>query len=194
MSIHSKARFHFESFWPRTPGFQEAVSRGWTCPPTIIDPLCRLNAMLHSLKCELQRWAANRIGNVREQLLMARDIIQKLDQASERRELSDREFELWKFLKLKCLGLSSLERTIVWQRSGIRFLTDGDANTKYFHLLSRGRKWRNTIVRIKDSSGNMCTSREEMEATIHGHFQGVFGTPGSGAFTFDHAAVGINAS
>jgi hypothetical protein len=33
-----------------------------------------------------------------------------------------------------------------------------------------------------------------MEATIHGHFQGVFGTPGSGAFTFDHAAVGINAS
>jgi hypothetical protein len=33
--------------------------------------------------------------------------------------------------------------------------------------------------------------QEEMEATIHGHFQGVFGTPGSGAFTFDHAAVGI---
>jgi hypothetical protein len=77
------------------------------------------------------------------------------------------------------------------KRSRIRFLTDGDANTKYFHLLSRGRKWRNTIMRIKDNSGNMCTSREEMEAAIHGHFQGVFGTPGSGAFTFDHAVVGI---
>lgn len=40
---------------------------------------------------------------------MARDVIFKLDQAAERRELSDGEFELRKALKIKCLGLSSLE-------------------------------------------------------------------------------------
>jgi hypothetical protein len=112
MSVHSKPRFHFESFWLKTAGFLQAVETGWTCPPMINDPLSRLNAKLHNLKCELQRWAANRIGNVREQLLIARDIIRKLDQASERRELSDNGFKLRKFFKLKCLGLSSMERTI----------------------------------------------------------------------------------
>jgi hypothetical protein len=90
-----------------------------------------------------------------------------------------------------CLGLSSLERTIARQRLRIRFLADGDANTKYFHLLARGRKRRNNIVRIKDGNGNICTSWEEMEAAIHEHFQNVFGTPGSGAVTFDYSAVGI---
>jgi hypothetical protein len=35
--------------------------------------------MMHNLKKELQRWSASKIGNVREQLLMAREIILKLD-------------------------------------------------------------------------------------------------------------------
>ena len=49
---------------------------------------------------------------VREQLLMARAIILKLDQISEERALSDSETELRAKLKHKCLGLSSLDRTI----------------------------------------------------------------------------------
>jgi hypothetical protein len=117
MSIHSKPRFHFETFWPKTTGFQEAIVRGWVCATTITDPLRRLDVLLRNLKRELQKWAASRIGNVREQLLMARGLILKLDQASERRALSDEEFELRKTLKLKCLGLSSLERTIARQKS-----------------------------------------------------------------------------
>ena len=72
---------------------------------------------------------------MREQLLMARAIILKLDQISEERALSDSETELRAKLKHKCLGLSSLDRTIARQRARVRYLSDGDANTKYFHLL-----------------------------------------------------------
>jgi hypothetical protein len=93
VSIHSKHRFHFELFWPRTAGL-------------------RLDALFRNLAHELQSWSAKQIGNVREQLLMARELIFKLDQASDRQPLSDVEAELRKDLKHKCLGLSSLERTI----------------------------------------------------------------------------------
>jgi hypothetical protein len=96
MATHAKPRFHFEAFWPKSEGYLEAVARGWTCPDTVTDPLRRLEAMMHNLKKELQRWSASKIGNVREQLLMAREIILKLDQATERRSLTDAEFKLRK--------------------------------------------------------------------------------------------------
>jgi hypothetical protein len=140
MAIHAKPRFHFEAFWPKSEGYLEAVTRGWTCNDTVTDPLWRLDAMMRNLKKELHRWLVSKIGNVREQLLMAREIILKLDQATERRSLTNAEFELRKDIKFKCLGLSSLERTIARQRSRVRYLADGDVNTKYFHLLARGRK------------------------------------------------------
>jgi hypothetical protein len=181
MAIHAKPRFHFEAFWPKLEGYLEAVARGWTCPDTITDPLRRLDTMMRNLKKELQWWSASKIRNVREQLLMAREIILKLDQAIERRSLTDAEFELRKDLKFKCLGLSSLQRTIARQRSRFRYLADDDANTKYFHLLARGRKQKNTITRLHDGD-NTCSTHEDIEMALYSHFKQVFGQPGQAGY------------
>jgi len=191
LCIHHMRRFHFESFWPKMPGYQEAVVRGWTCAASTTDPLRRLDELFRNLKRELQSWAASRIGNIRDQLLMARSIILRLDQAAERRALSDSEHQLRKDLKLKVLGLASLERTMARQRARVRFLADGDTNTKYFHMLARGRKRRNGISRLRNASGDACSSHEQMEAAILDHFRSVFGQDGAGGFTMDFQAIGI---
>ena len=59
--------------------------------------------------------------------------------------------ELWlrRTLKLALLGLASLERTIDRQRSRIRWLKDGDANTKLFQAVANGRRTKNFIPCIK---------------------------------------------
>jgi hypothetical protein len=82
----------------------------------------------------LQSWRMQNIGSVRSQLFMARELIAQLDVAQESRMLSDEELSLRKGLKLQSLGLASVARTIAHQRSRIRFLEEGDANTKFFHL------------------------------------------------------------
>ena len=76
------------------------------CAASTSDPLRRLDELLKNLKRELLQWAASRIGNIREQLLMARSIILRLDQTAECRALSDNEHQLRKDLKLKVLGES----------------------------------------------------------------------------------------
>jgi hypothetical protein len=168
------------------------VSAGWVCTSDTSDPLRRLDELFRNLKRKLQSWAATAIGNIREQLLMARAIILRLDQAAELRELSESEFQLRKELKLKTLGLASLERTMARQRARVRFLAEGDANTKYFHLLARGRKRKNAIYRLRNDSGVICADHDEMETAIRDHFKGVFGQPGSGAHTIDFQAIGIS--
>lgn len=72
--------------------------------------------------------------------MMAREIILKLDLASGRRQLAPDEIAFRAEHKHKCLGLSSLERTIAYQWARVRFLADGDTSTEYFHPLSQGRK------------------------------------------------------
>ena len=73
-----------------------------------LDPLARFDFMLRNLVRQLQSWSATRIGEIRAQLLMARELVLRLDTAQERRQLTDAENALWKRLKMRCLGLSSL--------------------------------------------------------------------------------------
>ena len=42
-------------------------------------------------------------------------------------------------------GLASLERTIARQPSRVRWLRDGDADTKIFHAVANGRRIKNFI-------------------------------------------------
>jgi hypothetical protein len=101
--------------------------------------------MLWALVHELQRWSATKIGGIKNQLLMARELVLRLDRAQERRQLSEEELGLRRRMKMRCLGLASLERTLARQRSRVRQPREGDANMAYFHLIARGHKRRSFI-------------------------------------------------
>lgn len=111
-----KRRFHFESFWTRVPGFLEVVQVIWSAP---VQSTCAVEGLflkLQRLSKDLQRWGQRNVGNIKLQLEMAKEILHRLEVARDSRELSDSEW-LRKKLKLHCLGLSSLERTIARLRS-----------------------------------------------------------------------------
>ncbi|CAD6209316.1 unnamed protein product [Miscanthus lutarioriparius] len=85
----SKVRFHFELFWPKFDDYIDVVLEAWKRPANIQDPMLRLDAMLRSLVRDLQRRAAERISEIKAQLLMARELVLRLDSAQERRQLSE---------------------------------------------------------------------------------------------------------
>jgi hypothetical protein len=80
--LPSKRRFHFERFWMRLDGFQEAVASSWSgggAGPA--DPIKRLDFKLRRIARDLQWWSTKRVGSVREQILVANDVLQRLDVA-----------------------------------------------------------------------------------------------------------------
>jgi hypothetical protein len=44
-----KKRFKFETFWLRLEGFEEAVTEGWRCHNSIVDPFIRLDTCFRNL-------------------------------------------------------------------------------------------------------------------------------------------------
>ncbi|WVZ77404.1 hypothetical protein U9M48_025274 [Paspalum notatum var. saurae] len=115
----------------------------------------------------------------------------RLDRAQDSRRLSPDEATLRADVKLKCLGLSSLERTIARLRSRVRQLSDGDANTKFFHILARGKK-RKIIIPELVSDGRTAVSHEEMQAMIQEYFGKIFGISAVRERSINLAALGLS--
>jgi hypothetical protein len=75
----SKAWFHFEVFWPKFDEYDEFIIEAWKQPTVDCDPLAQLDLMLRNLVRQLQRWSASRIGEIKAQPLMARELVLRLD-------------------------------------------------------------------------------------------------------------------
>jgi hypothetical protein len=70
----------------------------------------------------LKSWSDKFIQNLRVQLEVAKKVIHRLEMAWDRRTLAVHEESLQQKLKLKSLGLASLQRTIVRQESRLLWL------------------------------------------------------------------------
>jgi len=127
---------------------------------------------------------------VRLQLALAREVVLRIDEAQELRVLSPREQALRKSLKLRVLGLASLARTIARQRSRLTFLSEGDANTRFFHLQAchRGRKNRIDSLSVL---GDEVFSEEGMAQAAYDHFNSVLGAAFDRTRRMNLEAIGL---
>jgi hypothetical protein len=167
-------RFRFKGFWVQLDGFDEVVREAWECDLDGVDACRTLDFKLRRTAKALKSWSMHNVGSVCLQLFMVREIIGHLDVDQKSRELMPEELSLRDELKGHSLGLASLARTI----ARIRYLEEGDANTKFFHLQACHRSRKNVFERLHslhlddllprlDLTGiDACFTEEEIWATV----------------------------
>jgi hypothetical protein len=133
-SFPLKRRFRFESFWAKLDGFLEEVDVLWGKDAVSANPMLNLDRKLRNLSRGLQRWSQRKVGSIRDLMLMANELISWLDMAQESRPLSSDECGLRRGLKLRVLGLASLERTIARERARVAGFRAGDGNGQYLRV------------------------------------------------------------
>jgi hypothetical protein len=144
-------------------GFEEALREAWVCDPSIVDPFRRLDALFRNAAEFFQAWGERKVGNIKLKIAMANTLILRFDVAQESRVLTHAEAWLRRTLKHVVLGLASLERTIAQQRSRIRWLREGDANTKLFHAVANGRRTKNFIASVREGEELVTTQERKNE-------------------------------
>lgn len=190
MHFYKVKRFRFKVFWTKLEGFEEAVREAWVCDDSIVDPFKRLDALFRNTATFLQAWGQRKAGNIKVLMAVANWIIFRFDQVQENRRLSELELWLRRTLKLALLGLASLERTIDRQRSRIRWLREGYANTKLFHAVANGRRSKNFIPRINHDA-EIITEQQRKEEVFYQTYNGLLGTAHAREFSLDFQSLGL---
>jgi hypothetical protein len=193
VSLPLKRRFQFECFWLKLDGFHELVEAVWGKERVSANPLVNLDRKLRKLARGLQGWSQRKVGSVRDQILMANELILCLDVAQESRQLSAEELGLRRGLKLRVLGLASFERTIARQRARVVGLRAGDANAQYFRILAAKRRRRDHIACLRVGS-QVATEQAEKEALATDFYVGLLGTARPREHDLNLEAVGLRAA
>lgn len=151
--------FRFHQFWTKFDGFVDVISIAWKGGMRNVDACRSLDSKLHYVARSLKSWSASNVGSIRMQLAVARVVLYELDVAQETRQLSTDELDLRRDLKAKSLGLASLNRSLARQRARNRFLQEGDASTRFFHLQACHRRRKNYLAAL-EHNGQLFTKDE----------------------------------
>ncbi|KAE8819241.1 hypothetical protein D1007_02998 [Hordeum vulgare] len=190
MHFCPKKRFRFELFWTKIDGFEDAVREVWVCDDTIVDPFKRLDTLLRNTAMHLLARGQRRVGNIKILMAVANWIIFRFDQIQEFRWLSTPECWLRRLLKLSLLGLASLERSIDRQRSRMKWLREGDANTKLFQAVANGMHTKNFIPSIVHGS-ELITDQPRKEEVFADAFEAQLGMDHGRAHSLDLDFLGL---
>lgn len=75
----------------------------------------------------------------------------------------------------KELCLINRQEELIWfQRSRAKWLTDGDRNTRYYHLKAITRKRKNCISMLRDANGAWTDDDAELQNMVNNFYKNLF--------------------
>jgi hypothetical protein len=102
---------------------------------------------------------------------------------AENDRLSDHEIDLKHCLKERLISLLR-EKEVKWyERVKVKTLLEGDANTRFFHLVANGKHHKQLICRLEDDNG-VAISSDRLKCHITNYYKNLFGIPEQTEITF----------
>eukprot|EP00253_Pinus_taeda_P029932 PITA_29932 len=173
-----KRPFRFEAFWLSHPEFNEFIQTTWQqCNPTAPTKMARFQMKLKMLKGEIKQWNKNTFGNILKEKAI---LIQEIKQIQQKIIMEGRSEELMqKEQKVEQKLLErDLQEEILWrQKSRIRWLKEGEKNTKFFHKTTVQRQMHNHISQLNNAQGEQVESQEGIEKEFLQYFKAMSQEP-----------------
>ncbi|KAI0496288.1 hypothetical protein KFK09_022602 [Dendrobium nobile] len=163
--------FKFENIWASYPASFSVVQNVWN-RKAVGSPSDILNTKMRRTMKTLYFWSRSKHQNL-EQLKenLKKEILQLQEKEARNGLLSSDEICLLKF-KIGELN-STLARLSTWwkQRAKVKWINEGDQNSKFFHSFASARRNVNFIASIKDELGNLVDKQNEIEEVLIRHFR-----------------------
>eukprot|EP00253_Pinus_taeda_P013029 PITA_13029 len=173
-----KRPFRFESFWLRDPSFIKKLEEWW-CQSTIQSrgKMRLFQLKLKELKEKIKSWNKQEFGNILEDKQKLEkemeSIQQKMILEGRTEESISKEGSI-----LGQLEERRKQEEILWrQKSRIKWLREGERNTKFFHQAMIKHRQSNRILSIKDRNGNRVMEQAEIEQVLIEHHKEILKEP-----------------
>ncbi|KAM0849018.1 hypothetical protein ACQ4PT_053996 [Festuca glaucescens] len=180
-----------ENVWASRDDFLPTVQSAWNSIQQQPDAFFNLHAKLTATARELNRWSSQYTNDLELRAAITSELILRLDQAMDSRQLTDEERQFRALLKVNCLGIAAMQRMMWRQRSRIHWLREGDASTRFFHAKASARRRKNFIHRI-EFKDVVHTEQHGKEEALWKFYQDLLGTPRQRQHSLNLAELGIS--
>ena len=162
--------------WESDPTFKNVVKQSWHSYIGKCNPMIELKEKLKKLKFDLKLWNKEVFGNIglkKQNLLQELHILDMKDDESNLGEDDMvRRTNLLSELRL----LLHKESALLNQKARLKWIEQGDTNSKYFHSRIRWRRITNEFKGV-DLNGLWCEDPEKVKQEVRQAFQKRFSTP-----------------
>ena len=171
-------QFFFEKQWLQEPDFREIVVRKWfkgrSRHPVQAYSVDKWHVNLCSLRSFLKGWGANLRGDYRRKKEALLKQISNIDSSEQQGILSKEKWTHRIQIEAELESLMEKEELYWKQRSGVKTILQGDANTKFFHLSANGRRRKKSVLMLEDG-GVEVTDPLQIQKMIYDYYKQLFG-------------------
>lgn len=144
----------------------------WTSYPTT-GGMYGFYTKLFKFKKDVQRWNKEIFGNIFSKVQQAEVLLTRAEQRWDMQSTEENRTEYHR-AKAEYLQDSSYELHFWKQKARVRWLKEGDANTRYYHSIVKGRRLHLRIQQIQTTAGLICTTPDDIMAEAVSFYTALF--------------------
>lgn len=173
--LRKKRPFKFFNYLLQNPEFLPLITEEWYSINVVGSAMFRISEKLRILKKCIREFSRSNYSELEKRVEEAHTIllIRQNETLQDPSALNaEREIEA----QIKWLELVAAEEAFLLQRSRILWLSQGDANTAYYHRMVASRRAINHIHFLIDEAGTRYESHTAVEAHCVDYFSNLFGS------------------
>jgi len=157
--------YRFDNYLMEHEHFFEVVQHGWDLPTPHSDAAKIISRKFKNLRRVLRSWQKH-LSSLKTNIANVKLTLSFLSLIEEFRDLSLAEWNFRKLFEDKLTSLLHLQKIYWKQRGTIRWVTDGDAGTKFFHANTTIRHKKKLITFLEDQNGVLQSSHQQKASII----------------------------
>ncbi|CAA7042278.1 unnamed protein product [Microthlaspi erraticum] len=167
--------FKFFNFVTKLPSFLPCIKEAWLVAGETAQSLKTVGYKLKTLKPSIKTLCKEKFSDLENRVLQANTELKDI-QLRVLNNPTTVNMQLERSARDKWLQLRLVEESFFRQRSRIKWLAEGDFDTRFFHLVTKARNAANAIKYLKKPDGSRTSSLQEVHLLAQSYYGRIYNT------------------
>ncbi|KAJ9558233.1 hypothetical protein OSB04_012847 [Centaurea solstitialis] len=165
--------FKFFDTWLKEDAVEALVKKAWHDSTSSTRPDCIFRDKLKKVKLAIKEWRKSGWGEIDKKVRLAKEEVKSWEDKGDVSLLDVSDREKWVEARKKWLELEEKNTAMARQRAKIKWVKEGDENSKIFHMACKVRERRNRIQGLS-IHGNWSENPKEIKRFVFDFFKQKF--------------------
>ncbi|KAJ9565877.1 hypothetical protein OSB04_001843 [Centaurea solstitialis] len=140
--------FKFFDVWLLEKNLEDVVAGSWQVEVKSSRPDCIFRDKLKNVKLAIKEWRKEKVGDIDSSLRMAKQEVDRWESACDVSSLGEADRLQQLDARRKWLDLEVKSAAMARQKSKVKWIKEGDENSKFFHRVSKFREHKNALASL----------------------------------------------